>query len=143
MGVRHTSCSSIEIHIKNIHFSPSSLQTAASLPLPLSITSLSILTWSIIHHPYIRHQSFQTLLELPMRRVLLDIILPVLLARKLHHERVRVTCLLARQPAAELYAMHTPMPRNLHHPAALQKKEKEHTTCVGGKKKRNSNRNKE
>lgn len=69
-----------------------------------------------------------------MRRVLLDIVLPVLLARKLHHKRVRVTCLLPRQPAAES------MPR--HGISISQKLQKkgggtEHTLHAWAKKEKN------
>lgn len=69
-----------------------------------------------------------------MRRVLLDIVLPVLLARKLHHKRVRVTCLLPRQPAAES------MPRHgISISQKLQKKgggDRTHTTRMGKKRKK-------
>lgn len=74
-----------------------------------------------------------------MRRVLLDIVLPVLLARKLHHKRVRVTCLLFSSASSRLYAT----PRNLHLPEAPKKKGggKQNTHYTHGQKKKKMNRN--
>lgn len=133
MRIQHTSCFTTGRYI-SVH--PLLALIAANSGIPPSI-----LTRSIIHHPHIRHQPFQALLELPVRRVLLDIVLPVLLARKLHHKRVRVPCLLARQPPGPTPSTCHATSRNLHHPEA-QKRNTLHAWVGKKNRDRNTNSNK-
>ena len=131
-GIIEWSWAYIMIHDRNIHenihCSPSSLQQRYS-PHCRPITFLSILTRSKVHHPHIRHQPSQALLELPMCRVLFCIILPVLLTCKLQHKSVRIRCLPACQPNSSM-----PCYKPIYRPEAREKKKKNHYTGRGKKK---------
>ena len=70
--------------------SPAPNAQSSPFSLFLSPFSLSIYPRRIIHHPDLIHQRPHHLLEVEMRLVLLDVVPSVLLARKFHHEGVRV-----------------------------------------------------